>query len=220
MEEFNQELFYVVRHNDIHGVQRLLAEGHDVNGKDYSDQTPLFKATSSAMVDVLLKAGADIHWKDDHEQSVLHSVANAEVARAFIKAGADVNSINHSSYRICFESPLHEAVSNRETGVVKVFLEAGADVNALDNYGMTPLFRSRNLESAQLLIEAGADINALSKDGLTASQSIRKWGAVDGSSALAEFIETHGVKVEQAKLQTTTPAAQPQLIKKKAKAYI
>jgi len=218
MEEYDVELFYVVRHNDIHGVQRLLAEGHDVNGKDYSDQTPLFKATSSAMVDVLLKAGADVHWKDDHEQSVLHSVNNAEVARAFIEAGADVNYINHSSGYGCFESPLHEAVNNRGTEVVKSFLEAGAVVNARDNYGMTPLFRSRSLESAQLLIEAGADINAISKDGLTASQSIRKSGSFHGSSDLAEFIETHAIKVEKEKLQTTMPAAQPQPVKRKAKA--
>jgi ankyrin repeat protein len=167
-----------------------------------------------------MKAGADVHWKDDHERSVLHSADNADVARAFIEAGADVNYINQSSYRICFESPLHEAVSNRGTGVVKVFLEAGADVNAHDNYGMTPLFRSRNFESAQLLIEAGADINAISNDGLTASQSIRKWGAVDGSSALADFIETHAIKVEKAKLQTTLPAAQPQPVKRKAKVDI
>jgi len=215
MRKRERDIFSAVKANDFHVVQRLLAEGHDVNELSYDQMTPIFEVRSAAMVKLLVNSGADVHAKDDHKRSVLHWVTDGEAAKALIEAGAGVNYVNRSGGYSCFNSPLHNAMRSDETEVIKVLIEAGADVNARDNYGETPLFASRNVRAAQLLIEAGAVINAINHGGLTAIQSIREWRA-----ELAEFVETRGSKGEQANLQTTIPAAQPEPVKRKAKAFI
>ena len=60
-------------------------------------------------------------------------------------------------------TPLHLAVSLRQTDAVRLLLEHRADVNALDKRGQTPLHvavMTHNEEIADLLVAGGADVEA------------------------------------------------------------
>lgn len=206
MEKYD-DLFLAVEHSSLPEVRRLLDAGADVNERDISDSTPIFKVEEGDIAKALIDAGADIHATDEDGFTPLHNARRSvSVVRVLIEAGADVKARNKDGF-----TPLFFA----DEGSAKAMIEARADVNEKDDLGFTPLFFADE-SSAKVLIEAGADIHVRGSLGQTASE----WHLSCGRVKLADFIETHAIKVEQAKLQTTIPVAQPKPIKKKAKAYI
>lgn len=206
MEEYDN-LFDAVQYGSLPDVKRLIAAGEDVNERDISDSTPIFKVEEGDIAKALIDAGAEIHATDEDGFTPLHNARRSEsVVRVLIEAGADVKARNKDGF-----TPLFFA----DEGSAKAMIEAGADVNENDDQGFTPLFFADE-GSAKVLIEAGADNHVRGSFGQTASE----WHLSCGRTKLAQFIETHAIKVEKAKLQTTIPAAQPQPVKRKAKAFI
>ena len=132
----------------------LLANGADANATETtSGRTPIFYASSTAMVDLLFAAGADIHHRDHKGRTALHRAAEdglTDVAHALVSKGADVNDRDYESW-----TPLHYAAHwHGNEQMIGILLLYGADFSTVNRVGMTPrdLAGSRNHRSAMALL--------------------------------------------------------------------
>lgn len=118
-------------------VERLIAEGEQVNARNTSGNTPLHLVKSAAVARVLLRHGADVNARGMDGGTPLQFAASGEstgVVLVLIRAGANLNSRDDNG-----RTPLHEAAWNGRNGAAATLLTAGADVNARDSNGSTPL---------------------------------------------------------------------------------
>ena len=130
---------------DLDSVKSLLAEGADVNAKDWLGKTPLLHAC-------------------------VHGSPNPDVVKALLAAGADINVHDKGG-----TTPLIAAVTTaRGTGqatIIRELLAAGADVNAKDASGGTALMQASadgNTEAVTLLLAKGAKVSIRTANGITA----------------------------------------------------
>jgi ankyrin repeat protein len=92
---------------------------------------------------------------------------HGEVARLLIERGADVNAASKNTQLV---TPLHSAVSRRQTLIAEALLAHGANVNARQQSGVTPLHQAAHngqAEMVRLLLAHGADVQARMDDGQT-----------------------------------------------------
>jgi ankyrin repeat protein len=79
-------------------IEPLVANGFDINSRNYSEQTPLYGAAFHKRIewiDALIKNGADVNAGELRGKSPLHLAAREhymEVAERLIANGADVNA--------------------------------------------------------------------------------------------------------------------------------
>jgi len=133
----------IERFKHIKEIEKLIADGEDVNGADDCGRTPLWHACQQGdevIVEKLIEAGADIH-KASNELKI------SPILRA------------------CGHSKGH-------TKILEMLIAKGAEVNYTDPKGWTPLMYcclSRNFDSVKLLVKHGADkhqtVNGVIKNG-------------------------------------------------------
>ncbi len=115
-------------------AKQVLAAGIDVDAVDDFGNTPLFRATTSEMVEFLLARGADLEHLDRMGNTPLMSTCGglgSDAKRALIAHGADIHAKN--GFGLCV---IHTARTGAE---LKLLLEAGVDVNLPDGQGNRPL---------------------------------------------------------------------------------
>ena len=127
-------------------IKHLIAQCGDVNAEqvyyisEYGQQrlpaerrwaTPLFRALSAEMAELLIAHGADVNAENSEGETPLFVTHSAKVAEVLIAHGADVNAKNHHG-----ETPLFRTPS---ADVAKVLLAYGADIHARNNYGVPML---------------------------------------------------------------------------------
>jgi len=110
-------LHWAARDGDLEEVQRLVAQGRDLNLFDDLDRTPLHYAAERG------------HW---------------EVMAYLIKAGADVNA--HHESRIG-ETPLGQVAGECSLEVAKMLIDAGADPTIPGWMQLTALYRAEERAS-------------------------------------------------------------------------
>ena len=129
-------------------VRRLLKEGADVNQVVDIGFTPLIVSCLLGHLDVikvLLDAGADPNGVSGmtHPRIIFTPLIAAmsqrnkkrlETIDMLIAAGAKVNM------HVAMQSPLDNAVTNRDVEMVKAFLDRGADVDWPDQFGRSTLW--------------------------------------------------------------------------------
>jgi len=175
-------LMKAVQDEDVAAVQRLLAEGADVNdgGESQGNWTPLQGAVirgNAQIVKILLDRGANLNVRDKYGHTPLHDAAfggHADVAGLLLEKGADVNAKNRMG---C--TPLHRAADRGELEVAQVLLAKGADPNCETGAGRTPLDEAvfgSHKEMAALLLEKGADVNGGRRGGDTPLHSAALYG--------------------------------------------
>jgi uncharacterized protein len=89
------------------------------------------------------------------------------VARLLIEKGADVNAASKNRQQV---TPLHSAVSRRQTMIAEALLAEGANPNARQQAGVTALHQAAHnghAEMVKLLLAHGADPHARMDDGRT-----------------------------------------------------
>ena len=149
-----------------HGIaQFLVGHGANVDQKDYRNQTLLFCASASRVLDIiqsLLKLGADVNCRNGpYYVTPLHvAVRNrySDAAQLLLDWGADMNAGDISG-----DTPLHMAASFGDSDVTQLLLTYGGDVNPRNWAGSTPLHQASTRghdDVVQTLINFGADINA------------------------------------------------------------
>jgi cytohesin len=175
-------LFEAARTGNIEVAKQAIADGIDVNAKDYRGLTPLHEAAAfghKEIAELLIAEGADVRAKDDDGNTPLIYATvsggdyvgwqdtvgegHKEIAELLIANSADVNVVAGGEFgRLGFamsgSTPLHLATEWYDIEIAELLIAKGADVNAKDDEGWTPLdvavFYSET-EIADLLREHG-----------------------------------------------------------------
>jgi hypothetical protein len=157
-------LIVAVEKGDFAKVEKLLAEGADVNTRGKFGQTALHEAIMCDHVELaalLIERGADVNAVNKEGAEPLAAAAmrcDLKSAATLVKAGADVNHADNDGV-----TPLMWAANRGSTEIVKLLLDSGADPNAQDrvqhNEGRTALtyVRPESLDVADLILASGAD---------------------------------------------------------------
>lgn len=186
-------------------VERLLAQGADVNVKDDNGATPLYLASSGGFKDVvelLLAKGAIVNTVSLVGLTPLHRAADRgykDIVELLLAKGAKVNAVSFIGL-----TPLHAAVDHGHKNVVELLLAKGAKVNAKDNGGQTPLHLAASGDSkdiVELLLAKGADVNV--KDGLGFTPLYSAAGG--GHSEVVELLLAKGADINAKSKWGVTP---------------
>jgi len=136
---------------DLAKVEKLIAEGADVNKADFRGNTPIYHAASKGHADVveaLAQAGADVDSENGFGSTPLHVASrggHVDVIRVLITYGAEVDAVNQPSSGNLLNdgssagllrkgpeasTPLMKAARSGELEAVKVLIELGAALPA------------------------------------------------------------------------------------------
>ncbi len=134
-------------------VRMLLAAGADARIRRDNGDTPLHRAATAEIAELLSRAGGDVTADQPNGlgQTPLHCAQEGEVAAVLLQCGASLDARDHRG-----STPLHGAGAAK----ARVLLDAGADLGARDDQGQTPLHRAvwdGDAELVALLLAAGAD---------------------------------------------------------------
>ena len=157
--------------NFVDAAKVLLANGAQIDAKDFRGDTPLCRAAeenSFEFVDWLLANGARVNGNSYGNSTPLHRATTGnfvDVAKLLLANDAEVNAKTRDG-----DTPLHEAAQHDSIDVAKLLLANGALINSTDNYGATPLYDAAQHDSigvAKLLLASGILANSTDNDGAT-----------------------------------------------------
>jgi hypothetical protein len=185
-----------MRFKDAAPVRSLIAVGSDVNAINFDGFSPLFYAQSPEVVQELFRANADpsIVVKG---QTPLHRAVSGDIVDILIANGCILNDkpdvSPFSKTKLSSFTPLHCAAS-RNADIVRRLIHHKADVNARECSGKTPLHLVVDVDVAESLLSAKADINARDGHGYSAlhyarSPALARWCLRQGLRADAEQSE-------------------------------
>jgi ankyrin repeat protein len=155
-------------------VDRLVAEGVDVNSRGTQNATPLFWSMRNLSgFERLLELGADPNILFGDGSTVMHWAARADDP-AFIEAalqhGGDPNLVARSSKETPLASAIGMVKSEANDEVIDALLDAGANIDALNDNGDTPAMTAAGFARFDLvykLLMRGASYSIRNKSGKT-----------------------------------------------------
>ena len=175
--------------NEKSVIDILLENKADVNVLNSSGETPLYRAVSRGLVDVVSKmlqvCGVDPN-KGSPDKSPLVAACltqNVELVETLLQHGADPNVAQmscDSDSKCAF--PLCIAAEKGDSDIVMLLLKAGANVNATNQGGKSALYLTaetltgscyyqstevirKQLSTIRVLLHSGANFNKLMPDG-------------------------------------------------------
>jgi len=166
------QLFMEASNGRIERVRQLLADGADIDSKNFEGRSPLHTACMhgyEAIVRLLLEKGAKTDSTDRDGRTPLHLAVlhdKESIVRILVDRGADVNAKDVNG-----RTPIFDASYIGNEDIARFLLDRGANPNDKDMYGKTPLHIASEDDGGQsvirLLVARGADINASDKTGQT-----------------------------------------------------
>eukprot|EP00636_Phaeomonas_parva_P015782 CAMPEP_0118873946 /NCGR_PEP_ID=MMETSP1163-20130328/15565_1 /TAXON_ID=124430 /ORGANISM="Phaeomonas parva, Strain CCMP2877" /LENGTH=164 /DNA_ID=CAMNT_0006809269 /DNA_START=44 /DNA_END=538 /DNA_ORIENTATION=+ len=135
------DLHEAVRNNDIEEIQRLLAEGADINALGPGQQTPLLSGVlvgRKEAVEALLEAGADLTIPEKDGYTVMHAAGfqgRADIVPILFDHGVSPNDFHRDGF-----APYHRACwgkDERHLQTIKAFAEIGVDLDTPAQNGQT-----------------------------------------------------------------------------------
>ena len=192
-------LIDAVKTEDRLRIERLLADGVDVNAPHGDGATALHWAAHRDLADVaalLLRHGAGVDAADDHGVTPLALAclnASESMVGLLLDADADPNVATTSGV-----TPLMTAARVGDPGVVRRLLEAGADPTAAEAVrGQTALMwavAENHTRAAAVLLEVGGGATTRSANGFTPLL----FAAQQGNVEVARLLLAAGADVEEA----------------------
>ena len=168
-------LIAYVQSDSVHGVERVLNAGIDVNAKNIFGKTPLMGvvryAKEAQMLERILDK-ADVNIADETGNTPLMVAAryndNEKIIEMLVYEGANVHTINEQGQNALMVAVMY----NKNTAVARALLDSGSDVNAVDSDGKTALMYAAqfnpNTQIIDLLLGHGADKYIRCSSGRTA----------------------------------------------------
>ena len=182
-------LHAAAHHGDVAALQRLLAMGADVNGRDGHGRTPLQVATFSrqlAALRLLARAGAALGAleNDRYDAVTIAAVADDEDTLRLLLAEGASAKLTTSRYD---GTALIAAAHLGHDGVVRQLIAAGAPLDHVNNLHWTALIEAvvlgqggpRHLATVKALVEAGANTRLTDREGRTALALAQTRGYAD-----------------------------------------
>lgn len=214
---------------DIDGIDRLVAEGVDVNYLGFKGVTPLLFALQDIDGFVrLLEHGADPNLLDGNGQSPISRAAKMDDPRfleAALRHGGDANMAVgtwHIADRNAWlqEPLLHSVLDFEAMDKIRMLLAAGADLDARDSWGDTALHQAADANQFDVmyfLLEQGADYTIKDRTGVDlatrlAAKTDRKLLNEKSLHRVIGWLEERGVDVP-------SPEAARALAEEAANAY-
>jgi len=146
---------------DVVAVERLLAEGAEIDARGENGETPLILAILEGHADVaelLVAHGADVMARNERGLTPLHAAAysgSADVARLLLDHGAELED----RANVSGATPLIVAAEENHVAVAALLIARGADLSIPDRDGFTPLTQAwakKRTEMVRLLKQHGA----------------------------------------------------------------
>lgn len=160
-------LIQAILQDDLDQIETLLAQGAELDPKDWQEEVPLVAAVyrqNPEVIQRLIAAGANLDRLDlavDCSPVGMAIKQNCpDLVTLLLKAGASPDSGDLSW------TGLTLAINQDNLPILKILLEAGADPNAdMEDYDRAIMHAAYqgNLEMVQLLVAHGADVNAWSQ---------------------------------------------------------
>ena len=157
----NAALIKAAQEGDLKSIERLMADGADVNASSNEQWTPFTIAAQGFALETVntlfgQSAALDSSAGQGWTALMIATIAgHLEVVRALVEKGAQVNTLNNQGW-----TALRFAVSMDEAEILRALLNAGADANIPDHEGKTALMQAagENIQdSLKMLLDAGAD---------------------------------------------------------------
>lgn len=200
------ELAKAIHAGDLDQLERLVAEGADLNARGRKGATPLGVAMMWLQKDAfrrLLELGANPNLLTPEGASVMHLAAVAEDSDWLLLAlshGGDPNLIGSQG-----KTPIFEAISAFRPESVRVLLTHGADSNHRDSTGDPPLLHAAGLNRYDLvyiLLEDGADYrlkdnwgggltDMIARSHVSPGRELYEW-----RQKVIEWLERRGERIE------------------------
>ena len=191
-------LIDAVKAGDLQRVERLLAEGTDVDAQQGDGATALHWAAHGDRHELaarLLRAGASVDAADDHGVTPLALAclnASVPMVELLLAAGADPSLARSTGV-----TPLMTAARVGNIEVVRRLLEAGADPAAAETRrGQTALMwaiAENHTASAEVLLETGGGATTRSTNGFTPLL----FAAQQGNVEIARLLLAAGADVHE-----------------------
>lgn len=208
----NQLLFNAVCHSAIDCAKVLLEMGADVNGQNGKDKlTPLMKAETVEIAELLIDYGADVSDRDTNGTSVLHHLiqkAPKEVIISILENGVSPNVTDENGKSVLMCLP-----AERSDVLTLLLVHPEINLNAKDENGDTALIhyvRENNLPYVRLMSLAKANLNERNNKGETALIIASQNGYTKMHEELHRFISANylpiqtSVSIVRKQLQTIT----------------
>jgi ankyrin repeat protein len=171
--DLNQKLVEAAYEGNLIEVERLIAEGADINAfaeiNDSSSSgytwsytyTPLGGASATGHIEIvklLIQNGADVNAGCQFDRTALMQACdygNIEIVKLLIQNGAEINATAFMG-----STALMDACNSGNLEIVKILLDNGALVKVKDNFLETALknaIRKGHIEIVNLLLQHGAN---------------------------------------------------------------
>lgn len=140
--DLKSDLLLAASKGDLSKIRELLAQGADVNSKDFQGETPLHKAKNLETVEALLSHAAAVDDRNNYGFTPLiraASLARSTVVQALIGKGAAINAKNKYGNTALMSAAMIGCVE-----VVEILLRSGADPRATNNLGKTAMMFARS----------------------------------------------------------------------------
>ena len=178
---------HVASSNAKSALDILLEKEADVNIANLSGETPLYRAASRELPDVVRKM-LEKYGGNPNTGNSLPLVAsclagNEELVEMLLKHGADPNMASTSYDPFSQKLPLFVALKGNYTHIISLLLNAGATVNMVNHEGRNTVCfvaelltnniyhsnsteeMTKNISIIRLLLQHGANFNMLMPDG-------------------------------------------------------
>ena len=170
---------------DLGAVQKLLADGADVNERDERGRTAVTAAAVDDRVDiarVLIDAGADVDLQDGDRNNpllVTGETGSVPMLREVLRAKPNLGATNRYG-----GVAIIPASDRGHVDYVRAVLDTGIDIDHVNNLGWTALLEAvilgdggeAHTEIVRMLVAAGADTSIADRDGVTALEHARERG--------------------------------------------